>query len=472
MSNDVTTPETHPGANAQANYQMAFDAMGQPGSTLLYDDVQSILHKNLATLVAEMKKKHYHLVKRRSLVEQFHQCLVAKTVPSNLAMKLAPHNFPTTIDERIVKGYNHKEQLAWMDFKFNIFSQRAEIIVADLATLEESFALYLDTEYLKERFIRLAPAIRPHANVISGLVLSFSVIYAEVNINPSPTTKKRRSSISSNVSNATSCANSDDGMNIDESSSSIPPNSTTTSSSSSSSATASSSSSFSSASSSSSTALPRVSLQQQINDLTKLVQASITKNTQGDLPQRGRPARSASPATPHRASRLPTTPVSQDRSPITQESSFIRSPGQSTSPFQGKSAMKLIPTRFPTTFSPFPPTQSTPGMDTIAPAFYLNQYGAYSPHNHITPQPVYGHQPAYPQQYGYPPTPTYTPTQYYSGALSPPQPPLPPTPPPVNVRNPPEGTPDYARKKAPGSRGKQPKGSIRFAPWNPPRIHY
>ena len=78
-----------------------------------------------------MKKKLYHLAKRRTLVEQFHQCLLTKTLPSNLAMKLAPHNFPTTIDEGIVKCYNHKEQIAWMEIKFNIFSQRAEIIVAD-----------------------------------------------------------------------------------------------------------------------------------------------------------------------------------------------------------------------------------------------------------------------------------------------------------------------------------------------------
>ena len=167
-----------------------------------------------------MKKKLYHLAKRRTLIEQFHQCLLTKTLPSNLAMKLAPHNFPTTIDEGIVKCYNHKEQIAWMDFKFNIFTQRAEIIVADLAALEESFALYLDTNYLKERFIRLAPAIKPHANVINGLVLSFSVVHAKAIINPSSTTKKRRSSTSSNVSTTTSCANSDDGMNIDESSSS------------------------------------------------------------------------------------------------------------------------------------------------------------------------------------------------------------------------------------------------------------
>ena len=122
MSDDLTTPETHPGAYAQANYQMAFDAMGQPGSSLLYDNVQTVLQKSLSTLVSEMKKKHYHLDKRRTLVEQFHQCLTTKTLPSNLAMKLAPHNFPTTIDEGIVKCYNHKEQLAWQDFKFTIFS--------------------------------------------------------------------------------------------------------------------------------------------------------------------------------------------------------------------------------------------------------------------------------------------------------------------------------------------------------------
>lgn len=227
-------------------------------------------------------------------------------------------------------------------------------------------------------------------------------------------------------------------------------------------------------SSSSSSALPRVSLQQQINDLTKLVQSSLTKNTSGDLPQRGRPARSASPATPYRVSRPSATPVSQDRSPITQESNFIRSPGQTASQFQGKSAMKLIPTKFPTTFSPFPNTPSTPGthMDPMVPAYYINQYSAYNPHNPLTPQPTYGHQPTYPQQYGYPPNMPYTPTHYYQGVPSPPQPPLPPTPPPANVQNPLEGTPDYARKKAPGSRGKQQKASIRFAPWNPPRIHY
>lgn len=102
-----------------------------------------------------------------------------------------------------------------------------------------------------------------------------------------------------------------------------------------------------SSSSSSSTAVPRLSLQQQITDLTVLVQLSLGKNHQGVPSQPERPARSTSPATPHRVSRLPSTPGSQGRSPLTQESTFIRTPGKKDTPFQGKSAMKLIPPTFP-----------------------------------------------------------------------------------------------------------------------------
>jgi hypothetical protein len=191
MSDDLATPETHPGSNAHSDYQRAFDALGSQGSTLLYDHVQLALQKSLSTLVAEMKKKFFHLMKRRLLVEQHHQHLSNKTLPSNLSMKLAVHNFPTTIDEGIVARHNHAEQNAWAAFKHNIFIQRSEIIVADLASLEKSFSLYSDTDYLKERFLKLAPAIRPHVNVINGLVLSFSVTHSEVVLNPMLSSKKK-----------------------------------------------------------------------------------------------------------------------------------------------------------------------------------------------------------------------------------------------------------------------------------------
>lgn len=209
MSDETATPEANPGANADASYQMAFDSLGPPGSTLLYEHVQLALQRSLSTLVTEMKKKLYHLVKRRSLVSRFQICIEEKSLPTNLAMILKPHNFPATIDEGIIARYNHSEQTAWANFKSSIFIQRAEIIVADLASLEQSFALYADTSYLQERFLKLAPAIRPHPNVMHGLVLSFSVIYAEVISRPD-SSKKKRSLSSSNTSVATSCAASDD----------------------------------------------------------------------------------------------------------------------------------------------------------------------------------------------------------------------------------------------------------------------
>lgn len=67
-------------------------------------------------------------------------------------------------------------------------------------------------------------------------------------------------------------------------------------------------------------------------------------------------------------------------SPLTQEPSFIHTPGKSASPFQGKSSMKLIPTNFPTTFPPLSATPSTAGthMEPTVPAYYINP--AYNPH--------------------------------------------------------------------------------------------
>ena len=75
-------------------------------------------------------------------------------------MKLAAHNSLTTIDEGLVARHNHAEQSAWAAFKHPLFIQRSELIVPDLASLENSFSLYSDTDYLKERFLKLAPAIR------------------------------------------------------------------------------------------------------------------------------------------------------------------------------------------------------------------------------------------------------------------------------------------------------------------------
>ena len=471
MSDDIATPETHPGSNAHSDYQRAFDSLGPQGSTLLYDHVQLALQKSLSTLVAEMKKKFFHLVKRRLLVEQHHLHLTNKTLPSNLSMKLAAHNFPTTIDEGLVARHNHAEQHAWATFKENIFIQRSELIVADLASLEKSFSLYSDTDYLKERFLKLAPAIRPHVNVINGLVLSFSVTHSEVVLNPTLSSKKKRASTSSsNVSTTTSCANSDDGMTIDESSSSSHPDSSF-SSTITPATHSSSSNSSSSSSSSSSSAAPRVSLQQQIIDLTKLVQLSLGKNHQGVLSQPERQTRSTSPATPHRVSRLPSTPGSQGRSPLTQESTFIRTPGKKDTPFQGKSAMKLIPSTFPTNFPPLATTPGTPvtHMTPMQPSFYVNQYGGFNPHSYPS---MYGHQPAYPPPLGYPLNPSYPHTQFYSGIPPRTPPPPPPTTPPPSVTSHYEGTPDFAKKKGQGNRGKRPKASIRFAPWNPQPISY
>ena len=56
--------------------------------------------------------------------------------------------------------HNHAEQSAWAAFKHPLFIQRSELIVPDMASLENSFSLYSDTDYLKERFLKLAPAIR------------------------------------------------------------------------------------------------------------------------------------------------------------------------------------------------------------------------------------------------------------------------------------------------------------------------
>jgi hypothetical protein len=89
--------------------------------------------------------------------------------------KLAPQNFPTTIDEGTVARFNHTEQSAWISFKSTLLLHRSELIFSDLDSLERTLAQYADTEYLKDRFIKLAPAIRPHANVIHGLILSYSV---------------------------------------------------------------------------------------------------------------------------------------------------------------------------------------------------------------------------------------------------------------------------------------------------------
>jgi hypothetical protein len=47
MSDDTATPEINIGANASGNYQIAFDALGPPGSTLLYEHVSPALQRSL-----------------------------------------------------------------------------------------------------------------------------------------------------------------------------------------------------------------------------------------------------------------------------------------------------------------------------------------------------------------------------------------------------------------------------------------
>jgi hypothetical protein len=100
-----------------------------------------------------MKKKHYHLSKRRTLALQLRHCIDTMALPRNLMGKLAAQNFPTTIDEGIVARFNHTEQSAWISFKSTLLLNRSELIFSDLDTLERTFAQYSDADYLKDRFI-------------------------------------------------------------------------------------------------------------------------------------------------------------------------------------------------------------------------------------------------------------------------------------------------------------------------------
>jgi hypothetical protein len=232
--------------------------------------------------------------------------------------KLAAQNFPTTIDEGTVARFNHAEQASWKSFKSTLLLNRSELIFSDLDTLERTFNQYSDADYLKERFIKLAPAIRPHANVIHGLVLSFSVTLTELMSRPTSSKKRSRTSASSSNASVTSSATSDDGT-IDDTFSSTPPYSGHTSSSS-----ASSSSSSSSSSSLSTSGTGLRSLQDQIHDLTRLVQLSLGKNVSGASSQQERPARHVNPATPNSS-------VITVRTPLTQEPSITHSPNIRTS---------------------------------------------------------------------------------------------------------------------------------------------
>jgi hypothetical protein len=196
MSDDIATPEINIGANASANYQIASDALGPPGSTLLYEHVSQALQRSLNFMISEMKKKHYHLLKRRTLALQLCHCIDTKALPRNLMGKLAPQNFPTTIDEGTVARFYHTEQSAWISFKSTLLRNRSELIFSDLDSLERTFAMYADTEYLKDRFIKLAPAIRPHTIVIHGLILSLSVTLTELMSRPISSKKRPRTCVS------------------------------------------------------------------------------------------------------------------------------------------------------------------------------------------------------------------------------------------------------------------------------------
>lgn len=450
MSDDLPTPEAVVGSNAFHNYQRAFDSLGPPGSPLLYDHVQHALTRALDTLVKEMKKTHQHLSKRRLLVAQLSSCIERQVFPSNLCMKLAPQIFPSTIDEGLVASHNHAELALWNTFKLSLLSHRTLLIKTDLDSLEESFSLYSDTTYLQQRFLKLAPAISQHSNVINGLVLSFSVTLGDF-LSRVPTSKKRsKSSSSSSNTSIASSATSDDDMTVDEPHSQPSANTGSSSSSSSASSSSSSSSRPKRTNSSSSKAL---TLQEQIDNLTRLVELSLTKNNMGTLPQRERPARASSPATPNRISRLPTTTTTAVTPPNSSDS-FLRRPGRKSPQQPGKSSLKSTPTTFPTTFhvNPVPPNPQGPPFQFPPPTYYYGHIGPHIPQHQLYGQPPpvhlpYGHHP--------PPLPDF---------LLPNQP---------DPTLPPEPTRGSARSKAPGNRGKSNRPPpVRFAAYNPPKIFY
>lgn len=463
MSSNDSTPDINTGATAEDATQQAFDMLGPPGSTLLFDQVKPSLLSTLNKLLKEMRKKHYHLVKRRTLSQQMINHLTMKTFPSNLQSKLAPQNFPSTIDEKVTANYNKIEQATWIKFKTHILEHRAAVIAEDLRDLEVSFNLYSDANYIQERFITISPAIRPHANVIHGLVLSFSVSLQEL-INKLPVTRKRaKRSASSNTSVCTA-ATSDDDMTVDDDSTpsrtyTTGPSSSTSStspsaSSASSSASTSSSSSSSSSSSVSSSKSTNKSLQEQINQLTRLVKLSLQKNSSGNPPQKGGPAPSniptTNPTTPRRMPRLSST----QREPVSQEPSH-KKPPSTTPQHHGKSSMKAHPTQFHTTFQPTTPAPPTPGPwapNSYTPAFYGNPFGHFPPYTlEQTPQANTGLP--YLHHYPHP--------QYHHGTYIPRQ---------TTLQEQNGFTPDFARKQAPGNRGRSSKAPpVRFAAFSAPR---
>jgi hypothetical protein len=89
--------------------------------------------------MSEMKKKHYHLLKRQTLALQLRHCIDTKPLPRNLMGKLAAQNLPATIDEGAVARFNHTEQSAWTSIKSTLLLNRSELIFSDMDTLERTF---------------------------------------------------------------------------------------------------------------------------------------------------------------------------------------------------------------------------------------------------------------------------------------------------------------------------------------------